>query len=116
MKCNQEILKFRLEQWNKIEGIRVGDYLQLEEEEKPRRVAHNWGDGVQPSIGNGSLYLGNGYMSYSGSLDKTIPNENLVLTSDIKDGDCWFFDKDRAGAGRGINFTVPCRVWKEVKG
>lgn len=113
-KENKGLLKERLEKWDKIKTIRVGDYLLLKGEETLRRVAHDYGDAVQPSTGNGSLYFGDGYMEYSGGLDGLIKNENLALTDEIKEGDCWFFDKNIPGAGRGIQFTVPCRVWKEV--
>lgn len=108
---NDTILKKRIELRDKKEGIRIGDYLVVEDGDY-RRVAHIWDDGIQPSSGNPSIYLGDGYMSYSGGLDSAIPLHKIEDTGEIKNGDCWFFDKNIAGAGRRVMKKLPCRVFK----
>ncbi len=59
-----------------------------------------------------SYYVGLfGDVSYSGSLDPGFDLVDLELTFEIKTGQFWFFHHGRAGGGRGVNVTLPCRVW-----
>lgn len=107
---NLAILKDRIEQYDKIEGPRVGDYLEL-----PfgmfTRFTHAWDDGIQIGGGSGSYYLGNGHISYSGGLDPSIEYEFLKPTDKKKDGMVWFFHENSAGGGRGVHFYMPFRVF-----
>ena len=70
MKTNQEILKERTNEFNKKQGARVGDFLELPTGEYVI-FSHDWGEGLQTSTG-GSLYLGNGYISFSGCMDSGV--------------------------------------------
>jgi hypothetical protein len=97
-------------------GMRCGDFLKLKDGTL-RRIAYHWGNGVQPSSGtgdNGSFYLGNGYCSYSGGLDPSIPVEKFKVTSEVILGRVWIFHEDSAGAGRGIYARLPFRVYEEI--
>lgn len=67
---NSEILKKRIQIYNKEVGPRVGDWIDFPDGSQ-KRIAHNWGDKYQPTMykgDTGSFYFGNGYVSYSGSL------------------------------------------------
>ena len=96
-------------------GPQVGDFIILEDGTK-RRVAHDWGKdtGIQPTLGGpgGSFYLAEGYASHSGSLDRTIPYEDLVDTGETKPGSFWFFSRDIRRAGNGISVQAPCRIYR----
>lgn len=106
-----DILKSRIELFDKRTGPRVGDYLEL-----PygilTRFTHAWDDGIQIGGGSSSYYLGNGYISYSGGLDPSIEYSAIVPTDKKKDGVIWFFHGDSAGGGRGVYSTIPFRVFK----
>lgn len=92
---------------------REGDVI-LYPDGTTRRVAYSWHDGAQPSIGCGSVYMGlRGGMSFSGSLDHTIPNKQLVLEGEAA-APVWFFHHGVSGAHRGVNATVLVRRWKYV--
>ena len=110
-----EILDHRLSKWNENKGPRVGDWcLMLDGTE--RRFTHDWGDSIQTTYskqGGGSFYLGDGYMSYSGSLDPAIQKDCFQLTRETRNARVWFFHHDFWGAGRGVEFTVPCRVYQQ---
>lgn len=112
-----EILERRLAKWNERKGPRVGDWVIMQDG-TVRRFTHNWGDDIQttyPKFGLGSFYLGDGSMSYSGSLDSAIPKDTLTDTGEIRNGDCWFFKHDLWGAHRGVHFQVPCRIFHQEK-
>jgi len=120
MKTNEQILSDRMAAFNRRAGARVGDWLKLDPPD-PRcpaytRFTHDWGDSIQTGGQDGSFYLGNGYLSYSGGLDPGISHGDLLLTDDVKEGSCWFFDGDMSGAGRGVGFRVPMRVFKPKPG
>jgi hypothetical protein len=106
---DQEILAGRVEKLNEQEGVRVGDYV-LFADVVLRRVSYDWGDSVQTSDG-GSYYLGNGYVSMSGSLYTSVPKESLHLTEEVLEGDVWFFHHDWRTAHNGISALVKFRVF-----
>lgn len=117
---NKLILATRFTKYNQRKGARVGDYLRLWAGPGPcpahrnefTRFTHDWGDSLQTGGHSGSsYYLGDGYLSYSGSLDSGISRASLIQTNYTKMGDVWFFDEDWAGAGRGVNFEIPHRVF-----
>lgn len=109
---NLKILKRRVRQLNKIKTPRVGDFIIMNDG-SVRRFAHNWDNGLQPSASFGSFYLGNGYISYSGALDPTIPNEDIIETRKKRAGLVWFFSRNRQGADRGIHYKIKFRVYKQ---
>lgn len=112
-----EIARERVELWNKRSGPRVGDWIAMLDGTL-RRFTHHWGDGLQTTCGNGdngSFYFARGCMSYSGGLDPSIPIAQIVETSEIRNGNAWFFHHDSSGAHRGVYFTAPCRVFRQIQ-
>lgn len=117
-----EILAKRIAGFNRFKGPRVGDFVIMPDGQY-RRFTHNHGKhGLQTTCGSdnadasrsggASFYLGHFGMDYSGGLDPCVKQENLVLTEEVRDGHAWFFHHDRARAHNGVEFTVPCRVYR----
>jgi hypothetical protein len=127
-----EILAKKVAEWNNVSGPRVGDYVILTNGIYDR-FTYDMGEGIQ--VGGGvnheysrdyktrhwkehkdggyGFYLSHGgCVSYSGSLDRSVPKSHLELTGETRDGGFWFFHHDRAEAHNGVCFTVPCRVWR----
>lgn len=119
------ILAERIALLDAVEGPRCGDFLRMPDGTM-HRVAHvypaDWDDmaGVQPNylannwrerFGEGSYYLGRGYVSMSGSLDGWIAASRLTLTSETREGSAWFFHHDHARAHNGVTVSVPFRVY-----
>jgi hypothetical protein len=120
IKGNQEIFKERSEAFNKLEGLRIGDYVQ-EKDGKLTRVTHihRYRDtpekevGVQTGGNSGSYYIGeDGYLEYSGGLDSGYKLGQLEKTDKKEKGSVWFFDENIAGGGRGKHFDMEFDVWK----
>lgn len=94
---------------------RCGDYVEFADG-TTRRISHvygaDWGDmaGVQTSDG-GSWYLGNGYVSFSGSLYPSVKMTTLTLTDQQRAGSAWFFHHDWATRENGVDVTIPFRVY-----
>jgi hypothetical protein len=111
--ANAIILQDRQARLDAREGVRVGDFILSGD--KVLRVAHDWGDEVQPTFGNpgGSFYFSaGGGCSFSGSLDSSIPKTSLVLTEERRAGSVWFFSRDRAMAHNGYYTEAFFRVWR----
>jgi hypothetical protein len=121
-----EIARERLAEWNELPGPRVGDWVKMLDG-TVRRFTHDWGDEIQttsaspglctvdgPDRESGSFYFHGSGMSFSGGLDRSIPKAGLVETEEVKEGRAWFFHHGHSGAHRGVHFTVPCRVFKQV--
>lgn len=115
MTTNDELLQIKLAKFNARQGPRTGDFLRLPEIHpklgRYTRLTHDWGDTQQTGGMGGSYYLGNGWLSYSGGLDPGIKTADITPQIDEKPGSLWFFDKDISGAGRGVNYTAPMRVF-----
>lgn len=118
------LMKKKFEQWEKISGARVGDFIRMKDGSL-QRFTHDWGDGLQTTGGDirdaphyasyGSFYFGGTYVSYSGGLDPMIPNTEIEKIEDEKiEGWFWFFHHNFSGAGRGVNFKLPCRLFKQI--
>jgi hypothetical protein len=108
------IARERLTEWNSRPGPRVGDWVKMLDGTL-RRFTHDWGTDIQTTLASGvdaSFYFYGSCMSFSGSLDRAIPKASLVETAEIKPGNAWFFHHNSSGAGRGVYFTVPCRVFE----
>jgi len=103
------ILAERVTTLDKQTGPRVGDYVRFADG-TVRRISYDWGDSLQTSAG-GSYYLGNGYVSMSGSLYSGVPAETLTDTGERKDGRVWFFHHDYHTAGGGIDVVTSFRVY-----
>lgn len=108
---DQAILDRIVAERDQIVGARTGDYVRFPTGEL-ERFSHNWDDVLQTSPEwAGSYYLTSCGASFSGSLNPSIPRESLTLSDETKDGKFWFFHHGHAGAGRGVHFTSPCRVF-----
>jgi hypothetical protein len=116
---DQAILDARVKEWNQIRKPRVGDFIKMLDG-TVRRFTHDWDDGLQTTMGtapcNGdqSFYFGGSFVSFSGSLDSTIPNECIKPRHEMRDGPFWFFHHDMAMAHNGVGFTVPCRIYEQT--
>jgi hypothetical protein len=117
---DQEILAWRTTELDLITGPREGDYVEFANG-ITRRVSHVWGtewdtedgcmSGVQTTEG-GSFYLGNGHVSYSGSLYQMVPMASLTDTWTARAGSVWIFHHDHHTAHNGIAAEIPFRVYK----
>jgi hypothetical protein len=100
--------------------INVGDFVRFADG-VVRRVSYIWPDisdddshhrpGSIQTTDGGSFYLGDGYVSFSGSLYIGVPFNTLTNTGDTHDGQAWFFHHDHACADNGVYFTTKFRVW-----
>lgn len=106
---DQAILAERLTALDAIEGPRVGDVVRFADG-VVRRISHHWGDKVQTSD-HGSYYLGNGYVSMSGSLFGSVPVESLEQEREEANAWVWFFHHDWHKARNGVDVEVPVRVF-----
>jgi len=113
---NAEILAARIAVYDKIDGPRIGDYMEFPDG-KTFRIAHDWGDRVQPascSGDTGSFYFSVGSMSYSGGLTPSILTSRLEATERYRSGCLWFFSENITGAGRGVHFQAQFRVFRVI--
>jgi hypothetical protein len=106
---DKAILAVRVAAFNSTEGPRVGDYVRFADG-VTRRISYVWPDGIQTSDG-GSFYLGNGCMSFSGTLYTHVPTETLTLTKETRDASAWFFHHDLWEAHNSVHVHVSVRVW-----
>ncbi len=112
---NLEILSKRVALLNEVEGPRVGDYLKLPNNTYTR-FTESWGHHIQTGGGSNSYYLGNGYCSYSGSLDSGVKLTDIRLTQEVKDGEIWFFERDWHKADNAVYYSIPFRVYELIEG
>jgi hypothetical protein len=97
-------------------GPRVGDFIRMPDGTL-RRFTYAYQDRIQTTDpkSRGSFYLcRTGGMTYSGSLDPSILLTKIVDTGKTRPGSCWIFHHDHPGAGRGVETTVNCRVFRHV--
>jgi hypothetical protein len=96
--------------WNEHrEKARVGDFLRIPDG-RYGRFAYDWGKTIQAGE-HGSFFFGPHGPIYSGGLCPSIPHSALVTEGNTKLGVFWIFHDQVPGAGRGISFETPCRVW-----
>lgn len=112
---NQQILQESMAAYNKRRGPRVGDFLR-NPDGTFTRFTHDWGDHIQTGGGSNSFYLGNGYCSYSGSLDTGIMKADIVRTKETKKGMIWFFNEGWSGPNRAVHYEVDFRVFDIKEG
>lgn len=109
---NQEIASEITRAWNGHLGMpRVGDFVQMPNGTQ-RRCAHAWDDGMQTCDGGSFSISTSGRASMSGSLYPSQLWDYFKDTGHRKKGRFWFFSHGRAGAGRGVDFYLPCRVYR----
>lgn len=107
---DEQIKLARIAARDRIERPRIGDYVRFPTGQL-ERLSHDWGDEFQTSP-SGSIYLHEkGLGSFSGGLNPSTPLDKMKLTNKHLPGNFWFFHHDCAGAGRGVYFHIPCRVY-----
>jgi hypothetical protein len=91
----------------------VGDFIEFADGIM-RRISYIWhlddGNRAQTSDG-GSFYLGDGYVSFSGSLYPGVPVSSLNAANLMGPGRVWIFHHDHHTAHNRVEFFVPFRVW-----
>jgi hypothetical protein len=110
---NVALLESRMAKLDTFAGPRVGDWVRFGNGEL-RRFTYHWGDGLQTASGPGdvgSFYLGEHGCSYSGGLDPTVNVGTLELSTELRRGRVWVFDRNHAGAGRAVHYTPEFRVY-----
>jgi hypothetical protein len=110
---DREMIARRMEALDAIPGPRVGDFVEFPGN-ITRRISYIWTsepETVQTSTG-GSYYLGDGYVSMSGSLYAGVPLGTLTDTGQVRDGAVWVFHHDWAAAHNGVDTRVPFRVFR----
>lgn len=111
---DQEILDERIAKYNERKGPRVGDFVYLQGEDKPRRFTYDWGKDIQATSGFGeSFYLGPGYIEFSGGLSSPIVKNDLHDTGETRMGSVWFFHHHRVEAHNGVHAEMPFRVFRQ---
>lgn len=115
---NDELLERRSRRREEAGRPLVGDFVIFPDPSAPggareERIAHDWGEdtGVQTAPG-GSFYLGDGYASFSGTLNPTVLTEALTPTGEVRTGRFWFFSGDHDRADNGVDAEAPCRVYR----
>ena len=112
---NLIILKEKQDLFLKDNRLKQGVFLKMPDGEY-LRITHYFGDGVQTAKEfEGSYYLGEGTMSYSGSLDPIIKTENIRPTNETKIGHCWFFADRHSGGAKGIQCEILCPVFELIE-
>lgn len=115
-----EILARRAERLPVFGRPAVGEFVIFADGVE-RRISHIWecpadDDGpevwsIQTSDG-GSYHLGDGYVSFSGSLFPGVPGDTLTLDPlKTASGAVWFFHHDVWRAHNGVHAVAPFRVW-----
>lgn len=111
------IERYRKE-WDQQAGPRVGDFVQMLDGTL-RRFAHSWDHGIQTTCAGGlandqSFYHGGSVVSFSGSLDRSIPFLWLERTNKMRNGAFWTFHHGEHRAHNGVSFTLRCRVFRQL--
>lgn len=94
--------------------IKTGDFVRSLSGEL-RRVAYVYPSSYPRDVQTcktGSFFLGDGWMSMSGSLDDPISEEYFVKTSETMLGDCWFFHHNYTRAYNSVSVQIKCPVWQ----
>lgn len=107
---DREIIAERTAKFDLDQKPRVGDYVRFNDGAL-RRISETWGGTHLQTSGGGSYYLGNGYVSMSGSLCSGVAPETLTLTDERRLGSVWIFHHDWRGAGNGVDASIEFRVY-----
>lgn len=88
----------------------VGDFIRYPNG-KYERISYVWPDKAQ-TTDDGSFYLGDGYVSYSGGLFSGVKTNTLSLNNNEKQlGRFWFFHHNDRKAHNSVECILKCRVW-----
>lgn len=106
-------------------GPRVGDYVEFADG-VVRRISHIWESYQDPepqysfpalaqTSAGGSYYLGNGYVSFSGSLYRGVRLDTLTATGEVRPGPVWIFHHDWRTAHNGVDTSARFRVYRSTE-
>jgi len=109
------LLTERIAKLNLRQGPRVGDFVIMPDE-SVRRFTHDWTDSLQTTIrqnNDSSFYFSlNGFCNFSGSLDDSLPIEQIEATTETRLGRVWFFSNNVARMHNAVNARVPFKVYR----
>lgn len=113
VRTNQQILEERAAAYWQRKELSEGDFIALPDGTF-QRVACIHGDSTFQTAFtfNGSFYwYSSGNLSFSGTLNGSIPKASVSPSSLTMKGKVWFFDQGIVGAGRRVDFSHDLRVW-----
>jgi hypothetical protein len=115
-----EIVAERVALYALRKGPRVGDWVVFADG-TIRRISYRWTDGTGWDGGTqtsdlgglcaGNYHLGKAGVSFSGGLHPHVPTDTLTDSGQLHDATAWIFHHDHSGAGRGVYFPAPFRVY-----
>lgn len=77
------------------------------------RITADWESHVQVGgTGCGRYHLNKYGVSYSGACDPGVLVAGLRKMEEVKDGSVWIWNRGYVGAGEGVDFVVPFRVYE----
>lgn len=111
-----EILAGRIRAFEQVAGPRVGDYVRFADD-VTRRIAYMWRDEDDrpfsaQTADDGSFYLGQSYVSFSGGLNQGVEPTTLTDTGRRVLGSVWFFHHDQRMAHNGVDTEIPFRLYQ----
>lgn len=108
---DKELVGKRIAARAQIIGPRIGDYVYFPTGEL-ERFSRDGGASFQTSD-SGAFFLDTSGKAdlTCGGLSPWTPRDQLKLTDVVLPGSFWFFHHDVVGAGRGVRFDIPCRVY-----
>ena len=109
------LLAERIHKLNQREGPRVGDFVIMPDC-STRRFTHDWTDSLQTTIrqnNDSSFYFSpNGFCDFSGSLDDSLPIEQIEETTETRLGRVWFFSNNVARMHHAVHALAPFKVYR----
>lgn len=109
---DQDLVRQRQSLRDSQPGPRLGDYVLFPTGQLERvclQLAHQRALQTAPSA---SFYLyRSGTADASGTFHPAIPEDSLERLPAELEGEFWLFHEDQVGAGRGVTFSLPCRVF-----
>ena len=108
---DEKILEARVAAWNERAGARPGDFV-IFTDGKVARFSHDWDEGGLQTSPHGQFHMGDGHMSFSGSLDPSLKRERLTESDVLWWGEVWFFHRSWLQAHSAIYAKVACRVFR----
>jgi len=112
-KENLPILKQKENRYNRFKGIRIGDWLKDHKTGKDEKNNPTLYQTTEEGDA-GSFYLGDGYMSFSGSLNHGYETKLFKFRKlpYKRNGRVWFFKNRFATAHNGIEYPMKFRVFE----
>lgn len=106
---DETLAKEYLKKWDEYLSPRVGDYIIMPDGTY-ERFSHDWIDSLQTSPG-GSFHLGDGFTSFSGALNPSIPIEDIHPIDFKMCGNFWMWHHGFPGYHNAVGVTALCRVF-----